>query len=295
MTQTHWDHYFGQWMAHWLPQFHLRVELKPLFAQLPLEADILVTTPHYGDYKPWLEHPLWRYLSAWNVIEFKSIHDVSRPYTLETLSAYVALAYRKFQLPSGSDLAGWLIVPAIKGAIKASLEPYPLNLQEISPGFWQGHTALFPLCVVEYEHLPNIPEHFDLKTFMATGQELKTALLNGLERLKDSPLYEEYITIISAIHTQEAEQVIEIKESERANIAHVINHLLQKSPELGREIAFIQQQQHESERRGEQKGKLEGKLESRLETARQMKLKGFAGDLIAELTGLTLAEIESLK
>jgi hypothetical protein len=194
----------------------------------------------------------------------------------------------------GSPVAGWLVVPAIKGGIKGSLAPYPLNLEEKMPGFWQCQTPFFELCVVEYERLPNSPEYFDLKTFMAAGQDLKTALHYGLDLLKDSPLYEEYITIISAIHQQEAEQVIEVKQSEKANVAHVINHLLHKSPDMGASIPFIQKIEREGELKGQLKGQLQGQQEARQQTARQMKAKGFEAALIAELTGLALDDIEAL-
>ncbi|MEZ0375288.1 MAG: hypothetical protein ACAI44_39740, partial [Candidatus Sericytochromatia bacterium] len=93
---------------------------------------------------------------------------------------------------------------------------------------------------------------------------------------------DEYLTIITAIHKAEAKSVIEVLESEKANMAEVIDHLLTKSPDVAEQSAFIQQTRQES------------KLEGKLETARILKAKGIDIGVIAESTGLSAAEIKAL-
>ncbi|MEZ0373949.1 MAG: hypothetical protein ACAI44_32960 [Candidatus Sericytochromatia bacterium] len=228
------------------------------------------------------------------MLEFKSIQDVSRPYPLEMLSAYVSLSFGKYQQPSGTEIAGWLVVPSIRGSVKSSLQAYDLPLQEVFTGFWQYRTPLFPLAVVEYERLPNTEDYFALKTFMAAGTELRTAMLHGLHLLGGSPLYEEYLTIITAIHKPEAKAVIEVLESEKANVAEMIDHLLAKAPDMADQIAFIQRTRQEGKLEGELEGEQKGERKGMLKTARQMKARGFETALIAELTGLSVSEIEAL-
>ena len=284
--RIHWDHYFAQWMTHWLPQYDLRVEAKPQFSQLPLEADVMVIRRPDNHDAAWQSHPLWRHLSPFTVLEFKSVKDLSRPHPLEMLSSYVTLSFGKYEQPSGTEIAGWLVVPSMRGSVKTSLEAYELPLKETFPGFWQCRTALFPLAVVEYERLPNTEAFFGLKTFMATGPELQTAMLLGLHLLEGSPLYDEYLRIITAIHKAEAKTMIEVLDSEKANMAEVIDHFLTTSPDMAEQISFIQQTREE--------GELKGKLEEKLENARQMKIRGLETSLIADVTGLSTSEIEAL-
>lgn len=80
--------------------------------------------------------------------------------------------------------------------------------------------------------------------------------------------------------------MIELKASEKANVAEVINHLLNKAPDMETQITFIQKARQESQ--------LEGKLEGKQETARQLLAKGFTPSLIAEVTGLSETEIAHL-
>ena len=119
-----WDHYFAQWHSHWLPTFKVKVEEKPRFSELPLEADLLVIILPQLHHPLWKKHPLWKHFSPYTLLEFKSVHDPFVASDFETLSAYVALAHRKYQLPSHQEVAGWLIVPKINQPLKQSLKAY---------------------------------------------------------------------------------------------------------------------------------------------------------------------------
>ena len=50
----------------------------------------------------------------------------------------------------------------------------------------------------------------------------------------------------------------------------------------------------EGERKGKLEGEREGRLEEKKENARRMKAKGYPGEDIAEITGLSVAEIDAL-
>ena len=50
----------------------------------------------------------------------------------------------------------------------------------------------------------------------------------------------------------------------------------------------------EGEKRGEKRGRMEGKKEGKCESARNMKREGLPFDLIARITGLSIAEIKEL-
>lgn len=284
-SRIHWDHYFSQWLAHALPRHDLVVEEKPQFSQLPLEADILIIAASQAK-SAWQNHLLWRYLSPYTVIEFKSVSDPFRGHDLETLSAYVALTHRQHQLGLQTQVGGWLIVSHLNKALRQRLQKYGLVLQHIFPGFWQAETTFFPLAVVEYDQLPNTPDYFELKTFMRGGKDLQETLRMGLQQLEGSNLQNEYLTIISAIHKQEAEAVIQILESEKENVAWVVEQLLEKSPDLGEKIPFIQAQKSS--------GWLNGKQEGLREIACQMKADGLPVANICKYTGLSEAEIAGL-
>ena len=216
------------------------------------------------------------------MIEFKSVADPFRDHDLETLSAYVALTHRQHQLALDTDVGGWLVVSSLNKSLRQRLARYGLVLNTIFAGFWQAKTSFFSLSVVEYDHLPNTPDYFELKTFMRSGQELREALRMGLLQLEGSNLQDEYLTIISAIHKQEAEAVIQVLESEKENVAWVVEQLLEKSPELGEKIPFIQAQ------------KFSGKLEGLRESARQMKADGLPVASICKYTGLSAEEVAGL-
>ncbi|PIQ29016.1 hypothetical protein COW36_18540 [bacterium (Candidatus Blackallbacteria) CG17_big_fil_post_rev_8_21_14_2_50_48_46] len=59
--------------------------------------------------------------------------------------------------------------------------------------------------------------------------------------------------------------MIQILESEKENVAWVVEQRQEKSPDLGDKIPFIQAQKSS----GKQEGRQEGQLEGRRETARQ--------------------------
>lgn len=87
--RTHWDHYFVQWCLHWLPTLDLQVYGKPQFSQLPLEADILIVSAAAEG--AWHQHPMWRYLSPYSLVEFKSVQDPFETKDWGKLMAYVGL------------------------------------------------------------------------------------------------------------------------------------------------------------------------------------------------------------
>ena len=50
----------------------------------------------------------------------------------------------------------------------------------------------------------------------------------------------------------------------------------------------------EGRKEGRKEGLAEGKAEANMDNARMMKAKGFSAEVIAEITGLTIEEIETL-
>ncbi len=287
--RIHWDHYFSQWLAHALPRHDLVVEEKPQFSQLPLEADVLIIAASQAK-SAWQKHPLWCHLSPYTVLEFKSVVDPFRAHDLETLSAYVSLTHRQHPMSLPTEVSGWLVVSAMNKALRSRLQSYGIQLESRLPGFWQAETTFYRLGVVEYNHLPNTEDFFELKTFMRSGQALRETLRMGLKQLAGSNLQNEYLTIISALHKQEAEAVIQVLESEKENVAWVVEQLLEKSPELSEKIPFIQAQKSS----GKLEGRLEGKLEGLRDTARQMKADGLPVASICKYTGLSADEVAAL-
>lgn len=278
--RTRWDHYFVQWCVHWLPTLHLIVKKKPRFSQLPLEADIIIITAQSQG--SWQFHPLWQHLSHYSVIEFKSVHDAFKVQDFGTLMAYVGLTRRKYKLTATTEVAGWLIVSTINKALVDVLMAYQLTLKPLLPGFHHVHTGLFPLFIVEYDLLPNEDTFCELKTFMGQGEGLLKAMDLATEKWSDSPLYEEYITIITAIHEEETEAVLKVRKQERKNLRKVMETGLALMGDEADELEFVRRKLQQ------------GADLNKLATARAMKTKGFEPSIIAELTGLALEEIAAL-
>lgn len=278
--RIHWDHYFVQWCKHWLPTLGLDVEGKPQFSQLPLEADMMVITTHpTGE---WLQHPIWRHLSPYTVVEFKSIHDPFQAIDFGKLMAYVGLTMEKEKLPPEVEIGGWLVVPYINRQLHKVLRLKRLKLEQIQPGIHHAHTGLFPLLVVEYNHLPNEPMFVEFKTFMKRGTELRKSMLMALRKWQDSKLYEEYTTIITNIHSEEANAVIEVLESDKPKMKHMAKLLLEKLGDDAADLEFARQKE------------LKGELKNKLKTACRMKQRNFDIDTIADLTGLDKKTIDEL-
>lgn len=98
----------------------------------------------------------------------------------------------------------------------------------------------------------------------------------ALKKWTGSKLYDEYTTIISSIHTQEARTVSEILEQDKKRIKNMAEWMLQT---LGDEAEPL-----EPLRRIGEKSRLEGQPQGRLETARKMKADGLAIDVIGKYT-----------
>lgn len=88
--------------------------------------------------------------------------------------------------------------------------------------------------------------------------------------------------------------MIQVLESEKENVAWVVEQLLEKSPDLSEKIPFIQAQKSSGRLEGRLEGKLEGKLEGLRETARQMKADGLPVARICKYTGLSAEEVAAL-
>lgn len=187
---THWEHYFTQWCLHWLPSFGLQAEGKPQFSQLPLEADVLIIRKNKSG--KWRKHPLFQYLSEYTLFEFKSVHDSFKLHHWGKLMAYVGLTMELKKLPAEAEVGAWLIVPYINKSLSTMLNKHQITLNSPVSGVHTGHTGLFPLVIVEYNHLPLEPAYYELKTFMKQGSQLKTSMLEVLRSLMGSKLLEEY-------------------------------------------------------------------------------------------------------
>lgn len=189
-------------------------------------------------------------------------------------------------MPAETEIAGWLIVPYINKALQNLLRIKGLTAEHPLPGLSLIDTKLFPLVIVEYNKLPLDEAFCELKTFMKSGQDLRQAMELSLRKWTGSKLYDEYTTIISSIHNQEARTVIEILEQDKKKIKSMAEWMLEK---LGDEAETLEPLQ----RLGE-KSRLEGRLEGRLETARKMKADGLPIDAIGKYTGLSRNEIDKL-
>lgn len=59
----------------------------PKLGKLPLKADLVIISPQ-NQQGEWQTHPLWKFLTDQNLLEFKSIADPLKPGDFEVLLAY---------------------------------------------------------------------------------------------------------------------------------------------------------------------------------------------------------------
>src|SRR3972149_6600634 len=147
-----WDPAFKKLHQAILTYWQLQMIADVKLGKLHLKADIAIITPKKGSQK-WKKHPLWKYVSHQNIVEFKSITDQLLRGDFEQLLAYTLLYRIKFKISSRHQLSAWLILPAITPTLRKALKHYKVELEPLYEGLWKGH-CLFSLYVVEYNHLP---------------------------------------------------------------------------------------------------------------------------------------------
>lgn len=272
-----------------LPKWGLQILTEVRLGKLHPRADIAIITPNRGT-RRWKQHPLWRFVSKQNILEFKSVNDKLEPGDFEMLLVYTLLYRIKYAIPYSQQLSSWLVIPTITPTLKRALKHYALSLKPIYSGFWQMD-MLWPLYIVEYNHLPVDIPFASLKIFMQSGKPLQEMLTNMLESEEDeaiSPL----LDTIKLIHPGDLERILEqMKLSEqRERLEKTIETLAQERIEQVRRASELK-----GRLEGELKGKLEGKLERAEGVACNMIKEGFDDALIAKLTNLSLEEVKRLR
>ena len=199
----HWDAYFVQLLEKWLPQYNLIVLKKFSLGKMPLQADAIVIKK--TDAEPlWEKHPLWKYLNEFNIVEFKSVSDPYKEYSLGKLITYGFAYQAKEKLGTESNLSLWLILPTITPTLRKSIEIQNESIIEISQGFYKTK-AYFPLYIIEYEELPRKEEYYGLKLFAKQGKG--EIIKEVLEWDGDERLWKEYLLIISIFYMKILKEV----------------------------------------------------------------------------------------
>ncbi|PIQ25188.1 hypothetical protein COW36_23045 [bacterium (Candidatus Blackallbacteria) CG17_big_fil_post_rev_8_21_14_2_50_48_46] len=272
-----WDDAFKQLMRETLGTLGLEVIEDPKLGKLPLKADLVIISPQ-DQQGEWQTHPLWKYLTDQNLLEFKSIADPLKPGDFEVLLAYTLLYRVKFKIGYEAHLSSWLVVPSLTPTLEQALAHYQIAITEILPGFWQAKT-LFPLYLVAYNRLPLELPYSQLKLFIKSGEPLQQIFQAVLESEQRQSWLEAMLTIMELIHPLDSQEVLKKMglAAERQELRKTMLELVK--PDLEQELAERKQQ---------------GKLEGKLETARQMKADGMPVASICKYTGLSEAEVAAL-
>ena len=117
----HWDAHFAQLCEIWLPSFGLDVLTKFSLGKMPLQAGVVIIKKTEAE-PLWLKHPLWKHLSDYNIVEFKSVSDRFEQYDLGKLITYGFAYQAKQKLSIESDLSLWLVVPVITETLIKTIE-----------------------------------------------------------------------------------------------------------------------------------------------------------------------------
>lgn len=272
-----WNESFQHIHETLLPQWGLQILTEVKLGKLHPRADLAIITPHRGS-RRWKKHPLWRFVSKQNILEFKSVHDRVEPGDFEMLLVYSLLYRIKYKIPYSQALSSWLVIPHITPTLRSALKHYSLTLKPLYSGFWS--TDMFwPLYIVEYNHLPADIPFASLKIFMQSGKPLQEMLSSVLESEQDEAIHP-LLEAVKLIHPTDLERILEQMRlsKQRERLEKTIEALAQER---------IEQVRLESEQRGELKGELK--------TARNMLAEGFDDALIARITGLSLQDIAALR
>ena len=226
----HWDAHFAQLFAIWLPSFGLIVETKFSLGRMPLQADAIVIKK--TDAEPlWSVHPLWKYLSDYNIVEFKSISDRFEQYDLGKLITYGFAYQERNNLSIESDLSLWLVIPKITETVVKTIEKQKETITNISQGFHKAK-AYFPLYIIEYEELPIKEDYYGLKLF---GREIKDTARQVIKWEGTESLWREYIDILTIFHLEtfkEVEKMLSQKEIRKGQ-EELLEIILQKMGKNG--------------------------------------------------------------
>lgn len=271
--QIPYDDSFKQMMSDTLPLLGLKVIEEPKLGKLPLKADVVLITRERSQ-AGWKKHPLWKHLTHHSLIEFKSVSDPFQPGDFEVLLSYTLLYRVKFKVSYTKRLSSWLVVPSINRHLKQTLTHYGIVLKPQTPGFWKSET-LFPLYVVEYNHLPVKLPYNTLKLFIKSGKPVQEVFLSVLKSKQVEQVKQAVTTIMKLIHPLDAKEVLE-----HMSITKERKALEKTALEFTKEIREKEKQSTE--------------LKTLEATARKMKAKGFAIPLISELTGLSAEEVKKL-
>ena len=125
-----WDPAFKELHQAILTYWHLQMIADVKLGKLHLKADMAIITPNQG-FQKWKKHPLWKYVSHQNIVEFKSITDQLLRGDFEQLLAYTLLYRIKFKISYRHQLSAWLILPAITPTLRKALKHYRVELEPL--------------------------------------------------------------------------------------------------------------------------------------------------------------------
>ena len=280
---TPWDDAYKQLMQVLLTDLGLKVLQDITLGDLPLEADLVILSkPEHPDKNEWKNHPLWQHCTDQSLIEFKSVGDKFLTGSFEKLLAYTLFYRLKYHVSYDTELSSWLILPALNKSLKAALKHYKIELEEILPGFWKGHT-LCPLYIIAYNDLPFEQPYHLLKLFIRSGQPVQKVFTDVLKSEQREKLLAAIQKAMELIHPRDFKEVLKKMglAAERKELHKTIRELLKD--DIDKEI--------ETEKQASLR---QGELKALRKTAKQMKADGMPIDVISKYTGLSQKEIKEL-
>ena len=266
-----WDDTFKQVMSETLTLIGLTVEEDVKLGKLPLKADLVIIRSDDLDGE-WQQHPLWKYCQRWNLLEFKSVADPILFGDVETWLAYTLLYRKKFEIAYDQGLAAWLIVEYRNKQLDQALSHYQIDLQEISPGFWQAQ-SLFPIYIVAYRELPFELPYSTLKLFLKSGKPVQEVFESVLRSKLGSSFEEPFKTAMELIHPLDAKEVLE-----RMSLAAERQLLKETAMKFVQEDVDLKVQK--------------GQLEKAIDTARKILERGMDLQFASDVTGLSIDELK---
>lgn len=167
-----------------------------------------------------------------------------------------------------------MILPAINKSLKLALKHYGIELNQILPGFWRGHT-LFPIYIIAYNDLPFEMPYNLFKLFIKSGQPVQQVFTNMLESEQRERWLSAVQKTMALIHPKDFAEVLRKMglAAERKELRETIREFLKDD---------IEKEKQASERSAFKK------------MAQQMIADGQPIDLIRKYTGLSREEIEAL-
>ena len=197
---TQWHPIFDHLLRSALKDYY-EVQTNVAVGDLPREADIVLVRRASTRKPPF--QSLWRHLTRWNVLEFKSRSESARVKDVDLLVEVGLGIHRRLQEQEPNarvlrgDVSFWYLANHLGKRFLRDVIELTGDLESVSPGLWRGRIMGRPLWLVSNRDVPidaeSTPVRLVSEQSIEQTRELAKVLLADDELLK---MYGDWVTAL---------------------------------------------------------------------------------------------------